>query len=238
MRLLLKIFPQKYIPFAKINKHAIQGMLYSQLKGTKYENLHTKKGFKFFTFSDIFPSNDYYPRKEKSLLISSPDKGLINAWYHSFKKSRYIYLSNEPFLISNVKKFSIPLRPAFETGSPVTLYKENTKNEYFSFEKGGDLWFFINRLKENAIKKYNIFYDDEFHLDELIFDKFILKKEVVVQMKKGANKFSVIGTMWKLLQKEYLSKENRKFYRFIMDCGLGEKNSLGFGFVNPKKEGK
>lgn len=52
--------------------------------------------------------------------------------------------------------------------------------------------------------------------------------------KKG-REFLVVGTTWKLLEKIKIRKEERKFYKFIMDCGLGEKNSLGFGFINPIK---
>ncbi|WP_297065841.1 CRISPR-associated endoribonuclease Cas6, partial [Thermococcus sp.] len=43
----------------------------------------------------------------------------------------------------------------------------------------------------------------------------------------------VIGSNWELLEKERIKPEERRFYRFIMDAGLGEKNSLGFGFLNP-----
>ena len=237
MRLMLKIAPEGHVPFSKINKHTVQGMLYSQLKGSKFEELHRKKGFKFFTFSDMFPANDFYPGKEKTLILSSPNSDLISTWYNQFRKSKYLYLSDEPFKITYVKKFGIPLRNSFETGSPIVVYKENRRGEYFSFKRGGDLQFFMERVKENAIKKFNAFYDDEFSMDEPLFDRFVLRKEVAVNMKKEKDDFMVIGSLWKLLQKSYLSQSNRKFYKFVMDCGLGEKNSLGFGFLNPKKTG-
>jgi len=237
VRILLEILPLRFIPFAKISKHSIQGMLYSQLKGTAYENLHLKKGFKFFTFSDIFPSNDYFPYKSKKLLVSSPDNNLIDVWYYSFKKTKYIYLSDEPFLLSNVIKFDLQVSNSFETGSPIIIYKDSRNNEFFSFKNNDDFEFFLNRLRENAIKKYKAFYNEEINLNEQIFDKFIFKKEVVVHLKKGTNNISMVGSMWKLLKKEYISKENFKFYKFILDCGLGEKNSLGFGFINPIREG-
>ena len=66
-----------------------------------------------------------------------------------------------------------------------------------------------------------------------IFDKIIFGREVVVPLKKGKNKFLIIGTTWKRLEKFKYNRDERKLYRFIMDCGLGEKNSLGFGFLNP-----
>ena len=43
----------------------------------------------------------------------------------------------------------------------------------------------------------------------------------------------IIGSVWYLLEKFEISEEMRRFYWFLMECGLGEKNSMGFGFVNP-----
>ncbi len=238
MRVLLRFESARHVSFSKINKHTIQGMLYSFLKGTRYEELHRKRGFKFFSFSDIFPANDFYPGKKKTLIVSSPNYGLINTWYHQFKRSRYLYLSDEAFKIHEVKKFSLPLKNVFETGSPVVLYKDNTQGTYLSFKRNDDLRFFLTRLKENAVKKYNAFYDDEFEIEEPLFDVMQFRKEVVVNLKKEEDEFAIIGSMWKSMKKLYVDKDNRKFYKFLMDTGLGEKNSLGFGFVNPKKEGK
>jgi len=45
-----------------------------------------------------------------------------------------------------------------------------------------------------------------------------------------------IGTLWKKLNVlRSLDREEKKFYYFIMESGLGILNSLGFGFVNPLK---
>ncbi|MCQ2963957.1 MAG: hypothetical protein MJ203_00080 [archaeon] len=32
-----------------------------------------------------------------------------------------------------------------------------------------------------------------------------------------------------------LNSKNRNFYRFLLDVGLGEKNSLGFGMLNDRR---
>ena len=117
---------------------------------------------------------------------------------------------------------------------PKILYKDNAKNEYFSFKRHKDLKFFLERLKDNAIKKFTSYYKlEKFEMDEPIFDSIKLRKEVCVNIRKERNEFIIIGSLWKLLEKAYFRRGTKKFYRFIMDCGLGEKNSFGFGFVNP-----
>ncbi len=233
MRVLLKLKPQRYAPFNKIGKHTIQGMLYANLIGTKYEYLHEKKGFKFFTFSDIFPAKDFYPGKIYNLIVSSPDAGLIRTWYNRFEKERYIYLSDVPFKISQVRIFNVPLKRSMVTGSPIVLYEDSNKNIYFSFRRSNNISFFLSRLKDNALKKFNAYYDDEFQFDEEIFDRFSLKKEVAVKVTIEKDSFDIIGSVWYLLGKGYIESGHEKFYKFVMDCGLGEKNSLGFGMVNP-----
>ena len=237
MRVMLTISPVEYAPFNKITKHTIQGALYNLLIGTDYENLHNKKGFKFFTFSDVFPAKDYYPNKKYSFIISSPDRRLINTWYRALTHNEYLYLSDVPFKIANVKKYDLPLKNKFISGSPVVLYENSEENRYFSFQRNNDVDFFLERLKDNALKKYNAYYDDEFYIEGQIFDMFSLKKEVSVKVTIKKEEFNIIGSVWNILGKSYMNKDECKFYKFLMDCGLGEKNSLGFGLVNPVKEG-
>ena len=68
-------------------------------------------------------------------------------------------------------------------------------------------------------------------MEEDIFDLLQFKKEVAITVKKDNKSFIIIGTIWSLLEKR-IPRGYGKFYRFIFECGLGEKNSLGFGFLN------
>ena len=233
MRLKLDIISEEDFSYQDINKHMIQGMIYSYLWDTEYEKMHEEKKFKFFSFSDIFPPTDFKKGEEKNLIISSPNKKFIEVLYQKMKDENYIYFGNKGFMIKKISKFNLPLRRKFITGSPIVLYQDNRENLYFSFERNPDLSFFLERLKNNALKKYNAFYGETMVLEETIFDKIIFGTEVVVPLKKGKNKFLIIGTTWKRLEKFKYNRDERKLYRFIMDCGLGEKNSLGFGFLNP-----
>lgn len=115
------------------------------------------------------------------------------------------------------------------------LYKDNRRNLYYSFERDRNLDFFLTRLKDNTLKKYNAFYEEALTLEENLFDRLIFKRDVAVRNIKGSSEFIIIGSVWRLLEKFRILREQRKLYAFLMDCGLGEKNSMGFGFVNPVK---
>lgn len=232
---MLKFRPLENFSFDEVCKHTIQGLIYSALGESGYGNIHDSPRFKFFCFSDIFPSTDFREGEVKNLIISSPDPKFISTLYKSIKQKRDLRLNTYRIEIEEMKKFYINLKNKFISGSPIVLYKDNKRNIYYSFRRDGDLNFFLNRLKDNALKKYNIYYNDDFDFEGEIFDNLEFKKEVAVRNFKGGKEFIVIGNVWSLLEKKEIKKEEKKFYSFIMECGLGEKNSMGFGFINPLK---
>jgi len=235
MRLKVSFYLSSENPEVRPNKHAVQGFIYEMLKGSPYGEHHDEPRFKFFTFSDFFRDK----KSRLTFIVSSPDKGFIDALHDNLKDRVRVYLGKDELLIAEVKKFKLPLRRRFQTGSPIVLYKDSRENEYFKFHAHRNLNFFLNRLKENAEKKYNAFYGDDFHLDGPIFDRMVPKLrrngkfDVYVKVVKNGRPFPVIGSKWELLEKYRVNAEEKKFYEFIMDAGLGEKNSLGFGFLNP-----
>ena len=122
----------------------------------------------------------------------------------------------------------------FISSTPIVLYEDNTNNRYYSFKQNPNFNFFFERLKDNALKKYNAFYDNDFSLDSELFTNFEFGREVSVRLIKNKNKFIIIGSLWKNLEFN-LTSQNKDFYNFLFDNGLGEKNSLGFGFLNCRK---
>ncbi|MEM0287169.1 MAG: hypothetical protein QXG05_03215 [Nitrososphaerota archaeon] len=55
----------------------LQGFIYNLLKGSKYDYVHDKEGYKFFCFSNIFPARDLVKNDPRILIISSPDSEFI-----------------------------------------------------------------------------------------------------------------------------------------------------------------
>ncbi|NJE13343.1 CRISPR-associated endoribonuclease Cas6 [Thermococcus sp. LS2] len=240
MRLKLDFVPLEDFPYNDVNKHTIQGFIYSTLMRTEFGDMHDVPRFKFFTFSDIFPPTNFKKGEAKSLIISSPNEKFIEALYSRLKDRERIYLGKHEFYLKSVKKFSLKVKRRFITGSPIVLYKDNKKNEYFKFYVHHNINFFLQRLEENAVKKYHAYYGEEPLIEGNLFDKMIPrirngKVDIYVRIVKMGVPFTIVGSSWKLLEKHCITKEERKFYQFIMDCGLGEKNSLGFGFLNPLK---
>ena len=232
MRVILKFKPTEYHAYNSIGNYNIQGLIYHLLRGTYFSDYHTNPGFKFFSFSNIFPITDYNPNQTKTLIISSPCDNLAWHIYEQLKNRAIIYLNKYVMEVVNVRKSFQKPRRNIITATPIVLYEDNTTNQYFSFKKD-EFNFFFKRLTDNAIKKYNAYYKEDLTLTEELITDFKFRKEVPVNITLHGETILLIGSLWNL--KWNISDDMRKLTQFLFDTGLGEKNSLGMGFINNQK---
>lgn len=223
---MIKFEPKQFIRYLDIDKYTVQGFIYSILaKDLLFSDFHNQMGFKFFNFSNIFPVSDFEKNSLKKLIISSPNDDLIKALYNQLKNRESFYLKNYKMEILKVELLRGKYCSKFITSTPIVLFEDNKSNRYYSFKQNPDFNFFFERLKDNAVKKYNAFYDCDFSLDSELFTNFEFGREVSIRLVKNNNKFIIIGSLWKNLEFN-LTSHNKDFYRFLFENGLGEKNSL------------
>jgi len=235
MRLMIKFEPKDNIKYSDIDKYTIQGFIYSILKNdSSFNSLHDILGFKFFNFSNIFPVSDFEKNSLKKLIISSPNDEIIKSLYNQLKNRSSFRLKDYKMELLKVMILKNRKCSNFISSTPIVLFENNKNNRYYSFKQNPDFNFFFERLKDNAIKKYNAFYGCDFSLDCDLFTNFEFAREVSIRINKNGNQFIVIGSLWKNLEFD-LTSQNKDFYNFLFDNGLGEKNSLGFGFLNCRK---
>lgn len=236
MRLKVDIVSQGSFIYQEINQYFIHSFIWRTLRNTEFRKLHDQTFFKYFTFSNIFPVKDYSEGDTASFIISSPNKPIIEALYDQIRRHKLIKLGNQVFSLKSIKKIELSPRRYWYTATPLVLYKDNRTGTYFSFHRDHDIEFFINRIKDNAVKKYAIYYRkeiSEIKIPRHLFTSFEFKKSVSYQIRKNRRKFIVIGTIGLFELPKIRSRRVSDFYKFIMDTGLGEKNSFGFGFINP-----
>ena len=94
MRLLVEFRALRDCVYDLKYHHKLQGFLYSLLKGSDYENLHNRRGCKFFSFSNIFPPKDMYRGDVRHLLISSSDADLVSVFREWRISNPYRYALN------------------------------------------------------------------------------------------------------------------------------------------------
>jgi CRISPR-associated endoribonuclease Cas6 len=93
---------------------------------------------------------------------------------------------------------------------------------------------FTRQLEENLYAKYAEFTGREVASEhELpIINKLTFKKQISTRINIHDTEQIVIGSLWEF---SFDNELNSELLQFGLDCGLGERNSMGFGFMNLKR---
>jgi len=255
MRLMLTLAPTKVFVYDKNYYHKLHGFIYSLLKGTPYEVLHDKPGFKFFCFSNPFPIKDFNPTLKTTILISSPDKVFLkfisDKLREKMDKNEAVHIGEMEFFVEEIKAFSIKLKnnARLISATPIIIRipernydkynipHEKRKKRYVYWRPEYDFSAFLKQLEENIFKKYKEFYKtgvEEFP----VFEQFKFRKPVALRPVIKGKEQLVVGSLWEF----YFSglkydRRKKKLLEFAIDCGFGERNPYGFGFINEMKMG-
>jgi len=90
---------------------------------------------------------------------------------------------------------------------------------------------FIEELESNLDKKYRDYttLGIKKNTNDSLFTEYSFKKQVSTKIHMNDTDVIVIDSLWGLGFSQYIDES---LQIFVLDCGLGERNSLGFGFVN------
>lgn len=115
MRVLLTLTSLKNAVYDIRANHKMQGFVYSLLKSSEYSSLHDQRGDKFFCFSNLFPIGDIKEGQKRSLLISSPNEGLIKHVEEQLSRikdaSEPVNIGDYQFTIDSLKTLRIRTHP-------------------------------------------------------------------------------------------------------------------------------
>jgi CRISPR-associated endoribonuclease Cas6 len=228
----------------------VQGLIYNLLRGSAYDN-HNKQGYKFFTFSNIFPFSNMRKNDQRNLMISSPSDDFVSYVKEQLEYLKDIRIAQMKFKVDYCTKIDMKL-PEYDTFSLITATPIITRIHRYRYEELGavDLvngyksiyWrsshpvdLFINQLEDNLVKKYNEYHhrlEDEPEERSPVFCSYKFLKQIATKVSSGIGlqKATVIGTNW-----QFLLNGTSDLVRFALDTGLGELNSLGFGFMNVRR---
>ena len=261
MRLLIRLQSTGNTPYEMQYHYHLQGFIYNLLKGSIYDEIHDIKGNKFFSFSNILPPYDLKQSDYRTLIISSPDEQFIRYLYEVLQlllgRGRAIKIGIMSFKIDSLRilqriipdsNFSLII------GTPIIVRnsRERYKKEYgFELEgkydeaywkNGHPIDLFLSSLKENLLQKYATFHGlmkssnyDRTHkyLDAMstsqLFTSWAFKKQISTRVFIKGFEQVIIGTTWEF----GFNPDSKDLVQFALDTGLGERNSLGFGFMNP-----
>lgn len=243
MRLLIELEALSDCIYDLKYHHKLQGFLYGLLKGSVYRDLHDGRSYKFFSFSNIFPSVDMHVGDVRRFLFSSPDSRLIHVFKEQLNGSRRVNIGEMSFRVENISvlKPKVQQSCVLATGTPIVTripkanyvkygIKPPKDYPYVYWRKQYPFDAFIKQLEDNLFKKYNMFYGASVESFPL-FEQFVFKKQVCNHVIIKGREIKVFGSLWSF-NFNLISGDKRKIIQFGLDAGFGEMNSLGFGFIN------
>jgi len=249
MRLLMRLCAKSTFPYDLGYHHNLQGFIYRLIRRAGYDDLHDRKGCKFFSFSNVIPPTRTVEKDSiRSIVVASPNEDLIRTMQGKLEETwgSDIKLGNMSFRLEGSRLFDIELPESFHdceliAGTPIVVripkyqlskYEIDPARDYdyVYWRKGHTPTAFVNQLEENIVKKYKEYSSVEVKTLQ-IFEKLRFKKQVAVPLKMKGKETTVIGTLWEF-HFQALNGSKREILQFGLDAGFGEMNSLGFGFMN------
>ncbi|WP_083902509.1 CRISPR-associated endoribonuclease Cas6 [Natronorubrum sulfidifaciens] len=232
--------------------HKLRGRIWRALEGTKYDDLHDSGEPPGFVMSNPFPPGDMREGDERTLLVASHDEELLAHVAADFFDSRELNIGEMPFRVEDVRALEPDVgepgtRGTLETGTGLLVRIPPWQCEEYGIDHpGGDTAVFwrpehtteplVSQLEANLDKKHQLFAHDHLpgpsDVDGELFDGYELIKTfaVPVTVTEG-QEMTYVLSKWKF---SYTVRDDhhRQHLNLALDCGLGERNSLGLGFVN------
>ncbi len=262
MRLLIRLRCIENCPYEMQYHYHLQGFIYNILKGSKCHYIHDKEGYKFFCFSNIFPVTRYLKKNDvHTLIVSAPDSQFIQHLYYRLLSTSRVEIGIMKFSIDFMNRLDVKIPDKSQckmiTGTPIIVRVPKEKYQMYGIDPSKDYdyiyWrrqypiiLFVSQVENNLVKKfiefaqYNDIYRSEierYHLSQRnlspsLFQRIEFRKQVSTRvLMKGLDQV-IIGTLWEFT---FNLDINKDLIYFALDSGLGERNSLGFGFMNVMK---
>jgi CRISPR-associated endoribonuclease Cas6 len=247
VRLKLELVATKDQSYDNDYNYKVQSFIYNLIRYSQFHNIHDSNGIAPsdrsvtpFCFSNIFPYGDMKQNDSKSLIISSPNDKFINLIFTRLKESNsLIVIGRLEFKLTDVKMFIVKMRSPQKvyTSTPIIIrvpekqyrhYNIELKHsfKYLFWRNTYPLELLIRQLEINLTRKFFHYYKRHPN-SSISFNKLVFMKQVSKKLTVHSSVQTIIGTLW-----EFWIDEVNELTKFAIDSGLGERNRLGFGFLN------
>jgi len=239
MRCKISVTKKSSTPLHYDYQYGISSMLYAKLADSDWQmakDLHSHKGFKYYTFSHLVLENDFDCRKgldfeDAHFILSSPNSEFISGFTEGLFISPEFHLKNKgekiDFQIRDIEVLKTPeisTSCKFRTLSPIytkTLRpSEGGFKEYDLYPKDAK---FYENIHKNLVSKYEEYYQNKVDADYFEIrgvDDFKAKKIKIGNSYRRCSLCTMEVT------------GNPGLLKFAYDAGLGEKNAMGFGCID------
>ena len=219
--------------------HIIASVIYESIREIDPDSdLHASTSFKFFTFSQLRFSKFKTTKKgiiskdgKFSLQVSTPNNELLKKIMQGFLKEPIIGIYDFKVKITNITIVNEPSfteKMEFKTLSPIIANSrrniDGRSREWDLSPSDPEFYPFIER---NLVKKYNAYYGTDYDADLIKISSNLrnVKRKRIV-LKSDKSKQHHVGYLM-----DIILEGDPNLIKFAYDCGLSNKNSMGFGML-------
>nr|WP_255565261.1 CRISPR-associated endoribonuclease Cas6 [Saliphagus sp. LR7] len=226
--------------------------MWGALEDTAYDERHDENEPPGFSYSNPFPPGDMHEGDERKLLVASVDEELLTHVARDLQDNRELNVGEMPFHVEAVTAIEPDVgepgtRGTIETGTGLLVRIPPWKCEEYGIDHpGGDTAVFwrpehtteplVTQLEANLDKKHSLFCPDYLlgpsDVEGDLFDSYELIKTFAVPLQvTERERMTYVLSKWKFGY-TVRDDDHRRHLNLALDTGLGERNSLGLGFVN------
>jgi len=222
--------------------HLISAIIYRKIYDLDLAaKLHFSKDYKFFTFSQIYvpqfklTKNGVLSRDGKiEFYVSSPNDDLIRSLVEGHLENSEVDFKGDKLILEEIELLKKPIfseNMKMRTISPVMArIKREIDGKLKIWDLGPGDERFYESIQKNLINKYISFYGD------FDGDRWIKIRPDMKTAKR--RRIEIKGNYHRGYMMNFGIKADQRLLEFAYDCGLGEKNSMGFGMVEINTGGK
>lgn len=255
MRVLVRLRARADAVYDNAYHHKLRGRVWRALDGTKFDESHDDGEPAGFVYSNPFPWGDLEQGNSRNLLVASPDEELLAHVAEDLKENPELNVGEMPFEVTDLSVLSPDVGEpgtsgTIETGTGVVVRIPPWRFEDYGIDDGHDefeFWRpeltmrpFKEQVEANLDRKHGQFAPDYLpgpsDVDGDLFDGYELLKTYAlpVTVTQG-EEMTYVVSKWRF---GYTVRDDhhRRHLNLALDCGIGGRNGLGFGFVNLEEE--
>lgn len=251
MRLLARLRARADAEYDNAYHNKLRGRLWNALSGTEYDEVHDEQRPKPFSYSNPFPPGDMREGDERTLLVASPEEELLAHVGKDLRSDRELNVGEMPFSVQELSMLEPDVgepgaRGVIETGTGVLVRIPPWRFEEYGIESDHDeaeFWRpehsmepFRTQIEANLDRKHDLFAPEyrpgPSECGGDLFDGYELIKTFALPVTPTtAQQETWVLSKWRF---EYTVRDDnhRRHLNLALDVGVGERNALGFGFVN------
>lgn len=252
MRILAHLRARADVAYQNNYHHKLRGRIWRALEGTKYESTHNTNKPPGFAFSNPFPPKDMSKGDERTLIVSASQEQLLSAVAADLRENPELNIGEMPFTVDGLSSLSPDVGEpgssgTIETGTGLLVRIPPWRcDEYGIDHPGGDSAVYWRpehtveplrkQLEANLDRKHGLFGPDYLpgpsDTEGELFEGYELLKTFAVPLEvTQGQKLTFVLSKWRF-NYTVRDDDHRRHLNLALDCGLGERNSLGLGFCN------